>query len=101
MYWQVFQALEQAGVLTGYRSFARQLLVVIDGTTYFSSKKIHCPNCSQRVLSNGETQYFHSVLTPVIVQPDNPQMLALEPEFIVPQDTHLTVVQVWARQTRL
>ena len=88
LYRQIFQALDQQAVLPGYRSFGQQLLVAIDGTTYFGSKKIHCPNCSQRVLSNGETQYFHSVLTPVIVQPDNPQVLALEPEFIVPQDGH-------------
>ena len=88
LYRQVFQALNQQAVLPGYRSFGHQLLVAIDGTTYFGSKKIHCPHCSQRVLSNGETQYFHSVLTPVIVQPDNPQVLALEPEFIVPQDGH-------------
>lgn len=86
IYRHVFQALEQAGVLAHYRSHAHQLLVGLDGTQYFASKKLHCPNCSQRVLSNGQTQYFHSVLTPVVVQPGNPQVLALEPEFIVPQD---------------
>lgn len=88
MYRQVFQALDDAAVLTGYRSFGRQHLVVLDGTTYFASKKIHCPQCSQRVLSNGETQYLHSVVTPVLVQPGRSQVLALEPEFIVPQDGH-------------
>jgi hypothetical protein len=88
VYRQVFHALEQAGVVAGYRSFERQLLIALDGTQYFASKRLHCPQCSQRQLSNGQTQYFHSVLTPVLVQPDNPQVLALEPEFIVPQDGH-------------
>jgi hypothetical protein len=88
MYRHVFQALDTAGVLQGYRSHARQLLVAMDGTQYFTSKKIQCPNCSQRVLSNGQTQYFHGVLTPVVVQSGNPHVLALEPEFIVPQDGH-------------
>jgi hypothetical protein len=88
MYRQVFQALDEAGVLAGYRSFGQQRLVVLDGTTYFRSKKIHCPQCSQQVLSNGQTQYLHSVLTPVLVQPGRSQVLALEPEFIVPQDGH-------------
>ena len=86
MYRHAFQALEQYGVLRHYRSFGQQLLVAMDGTEYFSSKKIHCPNCSQRVLANGETRYFHSVLTPVIVQPGHPQVITLEPQFIVPQD---------------
>jgi hypothetical protein len=88
IYRHVFQALAQAGVLTRYRSHARQLLIALDGTQYFTSKKLHCPNCNQRVLSNGHLQYFHSVVTPVVVQAGNPQVLALEPEFIVPQDGH-------------
>ena len=37
-------------------------------------------------MQNGQTNYFHRVLTPVIVQPWNEQVIALEPEFIVPQD---------------
>ena len=88
IYRHIFQALDGAGVLQRYRSHAHQLLMVMDGTQYFRSKKIQCPNCSQRVLSNGQTQYFHSVLTPVVAQPGNPHVLALEPEFIVPQDGH-------------
>ena len=88
LYRHVVQALDGAGVLQSYRSHARQLLVAFDGTQYFTSKKLHCPQCSQRVLSNGQTQYFHSVLTPVVVQPGNAHVLALEPEFIVPQDGH-------------
>ena len=88
VYRQVFQALERGDVLTDYRSFAHQLLIAIDGTEYFSSQKIQCANCSRHVLKNGETHYFHSVLTPVIVQPGNEHVISLEPEFIVPQDGH-------------
>jgi hypothetical protein len=88
IYRHVFQALGGAGVLAGYRSHARQLRMVFDGTQYFTSKKLQCPKCSQRVLSHGQTQYVHSVLTPVVAQPGHPHVLALEPEFIVPQDGH-------------
>lgn len=88
IYRHVFQALDQAGVLARYRSHAHQLLIGLDGTQYFTSQKLHCPQCSERVLSNGHVQYFHNVLTPVVVQPDNPHVLALEPEFIMPQDGH-------------
>jgi hypothetical protein len=88
VYRQIFLALEQVRVLEKRRSFARQLLVAMDGTEYFSSKVIHCENCSQRELKNGKTNYFHSALTPVIVQPGNETVISLEPEFIVPQDGH-------------
>lgn len=88
VYRQIFLALEQTKVIEKRRSFANQLLVAIDGTEYFSSKAIHCENCSHRELNNGKTNYFHSALTPVIVQPGNETVISLEPEFIVPQDGH-------------
>ncbi len=55
---------------------------------YFSSKAIQCEHCNHRELSNGKTNYFHSVFTPVMVQPGNETVISLEPEFIVPQDGH-------------
>ena len=83
---EVYHRLERAKVLNGYRSFRNNLLVVIDGTQYFSSQKIHCEQCNTCELNNGKTNYFHSVLTPVIAQPGNAHVIALEPEYILPQD---------------
>lgn len=88
MYRLVFERLEAGGALEAFRSHAKSLLVAMDGTEYFSSQKIHCPSCSHRELSNGKTNYYHSVITPVIVQADNEHVISLEPEFIVPQDGH-------------
>jgi hypothetical protein len=85
-YRRTFQALEETGILESRRSFANQFLLAIDGTEYFSSQQIHCEQCSQRMLKNGKTNYYHSALTPVIVQPGNEHVLSLEPEFITPQD---------------
>jgi len=82
----VYKGLEQAKVIEGMRSHGNSLLIAIDGTEYFSSQKIHCEKCSQRELRNGKMNYFHSVLTPVIVQAGNEHIIALEPEFITPQD---------------
>jgi len=84
----IFQALDRNGILHRFRSYSDQLLVAIDGTEYFSSQQIHCENCSHRTLKNEKIQYFHSVLTPVVVAPGNEHVIALEPEFIVPQDGH-------------
>jgi len=88
MYRIIFQRLEQAGILDQIRSHAKSLLIAVDGTEYFSSQKIHCQNCSHRELANGNINYFHSVLTPVIVQAGNENVISLEPEFITPQDGH-------------
>jgi hypothetical protein len=88
MYRLVFERLEAVGQLETFQSYAKSLLVALDGTEYFSSQKIHCPNCNHRELSNGKTNYYHSVITPVIVQAENEHVISLEPEFIVPQDGH-------------
>jgi hypothetical protein len=88
LYRLIFARLEAAGILEPFRSHARSLLIALDGTEYFSSQKIHCPNCSHRELPNGKTNYYHSVITPVIVQANNEHVISLEPEFIMPQDGH-------------
>ena len=84
----VVEALHSGGQLEAYRSLNGDLLVAMDGTQYFSSEKIHCPQCSTKHHRNGTVTYSHSVVTPVIVAPGNPRVLPLEPEFIVPQDGH-------------
>lgn len=86
IYRMVFERLEAGGLLEAFRAHAGSLLVALDGTEYFSSQKVHCEQCSHRQLANGKTNYYHSVITPVIVQAGHEHVLSLEPEFIVPQD---------------
>lgn len=85
---EILQELEQAGELAQFRVLEGQLLVSMDGTSYFSSKAIHCPNCQHRTSASGETTYYHTAITPVIVAPGRSQVLSLAPEYIVPQDGH-------------
>jgi len=88
MFEWTFNALEAAGELDSFRSLGGNLHVALDGVHYFSSKNIHCRNCSHKTASNGVTTYYHSAITPVVVAPGNKRVIALEPEFIVPQDGH-------------
>lgn len=78
--------LEQTQPLAAFRSWQNRLLVVLDGTQYFSSQKISCSNCSTQTHANGTTTYAHRMLTPVIVAPGQDKVIPLPPEFIVPQD---------------
>src|SRR5262245_3616256 len=48
VYFEVFEGLEQHGWLAHFRGLANQLWLAMDGTQYFSSNTIHCPNCLQR-----------------------------------------------------
>jgi len=78
--------MENAGHLKSYRFFEDCLLVAIDGTDYFRSQKLCCPNCSVTKHKNGKISYSHKVLTPVITQPNSNIVIPLEPEFVTPQD---------------
>lgn len=88
MFRLVFAALDAAGQLDAFRTFDDNLLFAFDGTQYFSSQTIHCGNCSHKTARNDVTTYFHSAITPVVVAPGNNRVIALEPEFITPQDGH-------------
>lgn len=83
---EIFKTLEKGKYLEKFRSFKNNLLIALDGTEYFCSNEIHCSHCSSRTFRNGTTQYFHTVVTPVIVCPGNPLVIPLIPEFVVPQD---------------
>jgi hypothetical protein len=85
---EVFAHLNQEHLLDPLRVLDHQVLVALDGTQYFSSQTIHCPNCLTRQLANGRTLYYHPAITPVVVRPGYSQVLALPPEYIMPQDGH-------------
>ena len=104
LFYPVFSStlhLEKAGHLKAYRFFEGCLWVPLDGTDYFRSSKIHCPNCSVTRHTTGKVSYSHKVLTPVVVAPGNPRVIALEPEFIGPkarakkQDCELNAAKRW------
>jgi len=84
-FWQVFEQLRTGGYLNAYQGHLGPWLCALDGTQYFSSQKIHCEQCTTRV-SNGRTYYAHSLVAPLIVAPGENRVIALEPEFVSPQD---------------
>jgi hypothetical protein len=86
-FWQVFEHLRAGGYLQAYQGHLGPWLCALDGTQYFGSANIHCAQCSTRVV-NGRTYYSHSLVAPLIVAPGENRVLALEPEFISPQDGH-------------
>jgi hypothetical protein len=72
--------------LAGGEPTTRHVLIALDGTEYFCSQKLSCPNCSSRARANGKTEYFHQMVSAALVAPGHDRALPLEPEFIVPQD---------------
>jgi hypothetical protein len=73
----------------GFESFQRldgRTLIALDGTEYFCSQKLSCPQCLTRRRSNGAVERYHSMLAATLVAPGHAMTLPLSPEFIAPQD---------------
>ena len=84
-FWEVFTRLGEGGYLEAHCGFAGNWLCALDGTQYFSSTKVHCPNCTVQIQGD-VVHYSHVAITPVLVAPGREKVITLEPEFITPQD---------------
>jgi hypothetical protein len=84
-FWRVFEHLRDGGYLAAYQGHLGPWLCALDGTQYFSSQKIHCPHCTIRGV-NERTYYSHTLVAPLLVAPGEKGVIALEPEFVRPQD---------------
>lgn len=82
----IYQALCEQGWFKSYEVLGSQKLIGLDGVEYFSSKKIHCLECSHKTHINGNVSHHHTAILPVIVAPEKDAVIALMPEFVRPQD---------------
>jgi hypothetical protein len=81
----IYHALRRGGYLQAFEYLGGHL-IALDGTQYFSSQKVYCQNCSHCTHKTGQTTYSHGVILPVIVSPEQSEVIFLTPEFITPQD---------------
>lgn len=83
----IFRKMQRGGGLKPFVFHEDCYLLSIDGTEYFSSKKVHCPSCLERKnKSSGEITYYHQMVGAVLVHPDQKQVIPLAPEPIIKQD---------------
>ncbi len=83
----VFRQMQRGKVLERMVYMAGHYLLSLDGTGYFTSKKVHCASCLQRVSSKtGEITYAHQLLGAALVHPDQKGVIPLAPEPIIKQD---------------
>jgi hypothetical protein len=82
----VFRALQRGKVLESYCYLDEGYLLALDGTGYFSSEKVHCPNCMEKHHEDGSVTYYHQTLGAAIIHPDKSVVLPMMPEPILKQD---------------
>ncbi len=87
VYRRLHGELAAQGELSQYLFLEGSYLVSLDGTGYFSSTKVHCPACQQKVnAQTGEITYYHQMLGGVIIHPDLRQVIPWMPEPILRQE---------------
>ena len=86
IYKSIVQQLQRGKVLEQYQVLGGYYVVALDGTGYFSSRKVHCEHCLEKKLKNGETLYQHQMLGAAIVNPVQKAVIPLMPEPIIKQD---------------
>jgi hypothetical protein len=77
---------KERGVLDTYKVLDGGVLVVLDGTQYFSSRKIHCDHCLHVTSKQGKRTYYHSMVAAALVKPGGKVVLPLMPEMIRNED---------------
>lgn len=83
---KIFDFLVEENVIKNLITQNKLLLIALDGTWFFSSEQIQCKSCQTKNHRNGSTTYYHSAITPVIVNPEVNHVISLPPEFITIND---------------
>jgi hypothetical protein len=66
VFFHIVSDLQSSDIFKEFKVLDDNVLIALDGSEYFSSYKIKCPNCSTRAHRNGETEYLHSFLGAVL-----------------------------------
>lgn len=83
----LFKSVQRGKCLESLQYIDNKYLVALDGTGYFSSKKIHCEHCLTKTSKKtGDVTYQHQMVGSVMLHPDNKAVLPLCPEPIIKQD---------------
>lgn len=82
----IFRQLQRGKALEEMVFFKGCYLLALDGTGYFSSKKVHCESCLEKHHRNGSITYYHQMLGAALIHPDRREVIPLMPEPIVKHD---------------
>lgn len=77
---EMFERLRRGKQLERLKCLGGKYLVVLDGSQYYSSKKIHCPGCLHKTSQRGVTSYSHQVVAATLVCPGDAVVIPMDAE---------------------
>jgi hypothetical protein len=88
LFGDIFRRLQRGKALEPFVYLDGCYLLSLDGTTYYSSAKVHCSSCLEKHHRGGGVTYSHQLLGATLVHPDLKEVIPLAPEPIINQDGH-------------
>lgn len=80
-FYGLFSKLQRNKSLDNWKFMEGKFLISLDGTGFFSSNKIHCEHCCEKVINrvkaNESKSYYHQMLVGSIVSPNMKQVLPI------------------------
>jgi hypothetical protein len=108
---KIYKLLLEKKELDKYQYFDNTIMILLDGTHYHNSQKIHCPLCQTKQKKdkdgNKYTEYYHSAITPIVAHPKFSTILPLLPEMIsnkdgdAKQDCEINATKRWLAKDHL
>jgi len=102
---KIYKLLLENKELDKYQYFDNTIMILLDGTHYHNSQKIHCPLCQTKCKKdkdgNEYIEYYHSAITPIVEHPRLSTILPLLPEMIsnkdgdIKQDCEINATKRW------
>lgn len=74
----IFSALQRGKQLEKFVYLDGKYLLLMDGTGFFSSKKVHCDNCCEKHhKKDGSVTYYHQMLGAAIAHPNLKEVIPI------------------------
>jgi len=83
---EFYQRLQRGKHLEQYQLFPNQYYFPIDGSQFYHSNDIKCPQCLTKQHRDGSVSYYHQVLQGGIMHPDCSEVIPFMPEQICNSD---------------
>src|SRR3954466_12182475 len=81
---QTLDRLRRHGGLRAFQRLGGRVLIALDGTEYFGSQKLGCPQCLTRRRGNGKTENYHAMLAGTVVAPRQAKAVPMRPGVTAP-----------------
>ena len=83
---KLWNRLRNLGILKEYCYWNDYLIISVDGVEHYCSNKISCKHCLERKVGKNGKGFFHSMLSAVLVHPEEKEVFVIGNEPIVRED---------------